>query len=403
MALVEKLAPTGYRNFRRGPSGSAVPLARRNFVANGHRLVRSLAGIAFAALLMMVELGLKTGFVESSLSVLRRLDGDIMLISSAKYQFVSPAPFSRRQLHAARGVGGVAHVRPLYVQRGVWKNPQDLKITSVMVFAFDPDQPVFLIPEINAHLDALRQPDTIMVDRRAREAVGIASEGTETELDRRKVTVVGTFSLGPDFFSDGNVIMSDRNFFKSFAIGSGDSAELPDVEIGVVKVLPGYEVPDVQRAIAATMPENVALLTKSELIAKEAQFHDEVTAVGPMFWIGTLIGFAVGMLISYQILFSELSDQLSQYATLKAMGYQNGYLVKVVLQQAVFYALLGYIPAWLLGNVVFYIVGEMALMPMRMSFSLTAISLGLTVVMCIISAMIAVRRVIAADPAELFR
>jgi len=403
MALVEKLATTGYRIFRRGLSGSAVPLARRNFVANRRRLVRSLTGIAFAALLMMVELGIKTGFVESSLSILRRLDSDIMLISSAKYQFISPAPFSRRQLHDARAVSGVASVRPLYVQRGIWKNPQDLKLNTVMVFAFDPDQPVFLIPEINAHLDALRRPDTIMVDRRAREAVGIANEGTETELSRRKVTVVGTFWLGPDFFSMGNVIMSDRDFFKFFGAGSADTAELPDVEIGVVKVLPGYELPDVQHAIAATMPENVAVLTKSELIAKEAQFHDEVTAVGPLFWVGTLIGFAVGMLISYQILFSELSDQLSQYATLKAMGYQNGYLVKMVLQQAVFYALLGYIPAWLLSNVVFYIVGDMALMPMRMSFSLTAISLGLTVVMCIISAMIAVRRVIAADPAELFR
>jgi hypothetical protein len=85
MALVEKLAPTGYRIFRRGLSGSAVPLARRNFVANGRRLMRSLAGIAVAALLMMVELGLKTGFVESSLSILRSLHGDIMLITSAKY------------------------------------------------------------------------------------------------------------------------------------------------------------------------------------------------------------------------------------------------------------------------------------------------------------------------------
>jgi putative ABC transport system permease protein len=122
-----------------------------------------------------------------------------------------------------------------------------------------------------------------------------------------------------------------------------------------------------------------------------------------LFWIGTLVGFAVGMLISYQILFSELSDQLSQYATLKAMGYQNRYLVKVVLEQAVLYALLGYIPAWLLAHVVFYIIGEMALMPMSVSFSLTAISLGLTVLMCVGSALIAVRRVIAADPAELFR
>jgi putative ABC transport system permease protein len=403
MALVEKIATTGYRIVRTGMSGSAVPLARRNFVANGRRLVRSLAGIAFAALLMMVELGLQSGFVESSLAILRRLDGELMLMSSAKYQFVNPEPFNRRQLYAARGVSGVASVRPLYIQRGTWKNPKDLKLTLVMVFAFDPDQPVFLFPEINAHLDALRQPDTIMVDRRAREAVGSVSEGTETELSRRKVTVVGTFQLGPDFFSDGNVIMSDRNFFKFFGAGSADPAELPDVEIGVVKVLPGYAVSDVQRAIAATMPENVELLTKSELIAREAQFHDELTAVGPMFWIGTVVGFAVGMLISYQILFSELSDQTSQYATLKAMGYENRYLVKVVLQQAVFYALLGYIPAWLLSHVVFHMISEMALMPMSVSFSLTAISLGLTVVMCVASAIIAVRRVIAADPAELFR
>src|SRR5437588_3830067 len=152
MALVENIAATGYRIFRTGLSGSAVPLARRNFVANGRRLVRSLAGIAFAALLMMVEIGLQSGFVESSLAFMRRLDGELMLISSAKYQFVNPEPFSRRQLHAARGVSGVASVRPLYIQRGTWKNPQDLKLTLVMVFAFDPDQPVFLFPEINAYL-----------------------------------------------------------------------------------------------------------------------------------------------------------------------------------------------------------------------------------------------------------
>ncbi len=400
MALVEKLAPIHRQFFRTALSWPAVPLARRNFIANGRRLARSLAGIAFAALLMMVELGLKNGFVESALLTVRRLDGDIMLISSAKYQFISTAPFSRRQLHEARGVRGVASARPFYVQRGLWKNPQDLKLTSVMVFAFDPDQPVLLVPEINARLDALRQPDTIMVDRRAREAIGIVDEGTETELSRRKVKVVGTFWIGPDFFSDGTVIMSDRNFFNFFVGGS--SAE-PPVEIGVVKVLPGSDVREVKRAIAAAMPENVVVLTKPELIEKEAQFHSDITAVGPVFGVGTLVGFAVGMLISYQILFSELSDQLSQYATLKAMGYQNGYLVKVVLQQAVFYALLGYIPAWLLSYLVFYIIGEMALMPMSMSSSLTAISLSLTVAMCIISAMLAVRRVIAADPAELFR
>ena len=135
MALVEKLLPIGHRIFRTRLGAPAVPLARRNFVANGRRLARSLAGIGFAALLMMVELGLQSGFVESSLALLRRLDGELMLMSSAKYQFVNPEPFSRRQLYAARGVSGVASVRPFYVQRTSWKNPQDLKLTLVMVFA----------------------------------------------------------------------------------------------------------------------------------------------------------------------------------------------------------------------------------------------------------------------------
>src|SRR5262249_16304656 len=175
------------------------------------------------------------------------------------------------------------------------------------------------------------------------------------------------------------------------------------VEIGVLKVLPGHEVPSVQRAIASIMPDYVVVLSKPELIEREADFNRSITAVGPVFGVGTIVGFAVGMLISYQILFSEISDQLPQYATLKVMGYQNSYMVKVVLQQAASYALLGYVPAWLLSCVVFYIMGGQALIPMDMSFLLTAISLGLTVVMCIASAMIAVRRVILADPAELFR
>src|SRR4051794_32524120 len=128
MTLVEsspRQAP-GFSGWAR--AGRRVPLARRNLLATWRRHARSLAGIAFAALLMMVEVGLDTGFVESSLATMRRLNGEIMVISTAKYQFDSPAPFPRRQLYEARGVAGVASARPLYVQRGLWKNPQDQKL-----------------------------------------------------------------------------------------------------------------------------------------------------------------------------------------------------------------------------------------------------------------------------------
>ena len=404
MELIEKLATVRLSSPRDGRGAlSTVPLARRNFLGHGRRLIRSLAGIAFAAVLMMVEIGFYISFIESNLLPIEDLDGEIMVISSTKYEFDRPLPFSRRQLYEARAVPGVASVRPLYIKKAIWKNPQNLKLFDVQVFAFDPDQPVFLMPEINAYLDALRRPDTVIVDRRARKEVGTASAGTETELSRQNIRVAGTFQVGPNFFSNGTVLMSDRNYFKLFGILSLNPADLPDVDVGVVKLLPGQKVPDVKRALTAAMPPNVITLSKSELIENERKFLTEVTAVGPVFGVGTLVGFAVGMLISYQILFSELFDQLPQYATLTAMGYQNSYLLKIVLQQAALYALAGYVPAWLVCFVIFKLMGDIALIPMTMSLGLTAISLALTLGMCIGAALIAARRVIAADPAELLR
>jgi putative ABC transport system permease protein len=383
---------------------STVPLARRNLLASKRRLASSVAGIAFAVLLMMVELGFRNAFIDSMLLAIRQLDGDIMLVGSAKYQFDRNAPFSRRKLYEARAVPGVATARPLYAEQkaSIWKNPQDQRLFAVQVFAFDPEQPVFLLPEIAAKLDALRQPDTVMVDSRGRSNLGDASAGTETELTRQNIRVVGTFSLGPSFFIDGTVIMSDRNFLKLLGGSGPNRTDLPDVEIGVVKVLPGFAVANVQRALRVAMQPNVTVLTKAELIKQEAQFHAQVSPVGPIFGVGTLVGFAVGVMICYQILFSELSDQLPQYATLKAMGYHNGFLVKVVLQQAAFYALVGYVPAWILCYLLFWLIGESVLLPMEVSIGLTAVSFALTLAMCVGAALIAVRRVIAADPAELF-
>jgi putative ABC transport system permease protein len=404
MALHSTFGKLGRRSVRVRANFSTVPLAWRNLLADKRRLSRSVIGIAFAVLIMLMELGFRSGFVESMLLVIRQLDGELMLVSSTKYQFDRRTPFSRRQLSEARAVPGVATVRPLYAEwkTAAWKNPQDRDLLAVQVLAFDPDQPVFLLREISAKLRELRQPDTVMVDRRARRELGDGSTGTGTELARRNVRVVGTFSLGPDFFSDGTVITSDRNFLKLFGASGPNPPDLPRIEVGVIKVLPGSQVEDVQRALRAAMPANVAVLTKAELIDQEAQFHSQVSPAGPIFGVGTLVGFAVGMMISYQILFSELADQLPQYATLKAMGYRNGFLVKVVMQQAVFYGLLGYALAWMLCYLLFRIISEIVLLPMGMSTGLTLTCLGLTIGMCAGSALIAVRRVIAADPAEVF-
>ncbi len=382
----------------------AVPLARRNLLADKRRLVRSISGVAFAALLMMVELGFRNAFIDSMLLAVRQLDADILLIGKMKYEFGRDAPFPRRQLYQARALPGVASARPLYAERtaSLWKNPQTHQTYTVQVFAFDPDEPIFLLPEINANLSALRRPDTLMADRRARSFIGQAVSGTETELARRNIQVVGTFSLGPNFFADGTVIMSDRNF-ASLLTGKGTGeTQLPEVEVGVVKVRPGYDVPTVQRMLQAAMADDVSVLTKAELLDREAGFHAQVSSVGPIFGVGVLVGFAVGMMISYQIIFADLTDQLPQYATMKAMGYHDSTLIRIVLQQATLYAIAGYIPAWILCGLIFRGLDAVALLPMEMSAGLTAISFSLTALMCVASALVAARRVIAADPAEVF-
>lgn len=387
-----------------GGAAATVPLAWRNLVADKSRLLRSICGISFAVLLMMIQLGFRSAFLDSALEIIHQIDGDIFITSSTKFHFGLKDPFSYRQLYAARAVEGVTWVRPIYGEwmASAWKNPRTQKIHNVQVLAFDPLQPVFLFPEVTRNLEALRQPDTAMLDRGSRHFIGTAEDGVITELARRQIRVIGEFSLGPDFITDGTVIMSDWNFRKFFPPPQSLPTDLSAVEFGVVKVRHGHRVVDVQNALKQALPTGIEVRTRAELVALEVAFQNDVSPVGPIFMLGTLIGFIVGLMISYQILYTELSDQAAQYATLKAMGYENGYLVRVVLTQSAFYGIVGFLPAWAAGMVVFKVIGEKALLPMHLSPGMALGTITLTVGMCLLAGALAVRRVIDTDPAEIF-
>jgi putative ABC transport system permease protein len=405
-ALIDRVsvATRDTLTFRTGQSAGEVPLAWRNIMADRRRLLRSTSGIMFAALLMLLQLGFRGAFLDSALQIIHQIDGDIFLTSATKFRFGRKDPFSFRELYAARAVEGVETARPVYAEWTIslWKNPQTKKTYNVQVLAFDPEQPVFLFPEVTAHLQDLRQPDTALSDRRARRFHGFARAGTVTELSHREVRIVGDFSLGPDFTTDGTVIMSDRNFMKFFAPHKLAEDELPDVEFGIVKVRPGYSVEQVQHNLQQALPTGIAVRTKAEQLQLETAFQNSVSPVGPIFLLGTAIGFVVGMMISYQILYTDISDQMPQYATLKAIGYENAYLVRVVLTQAAFYALCGFVPACAIGAFLYYLIGEIALLPLHMTVGIALGTFGLTLTMCMVSGILAVRRVLAADPAEVF-
>jgi len=378
-----------------------VPLAWRNLVASKPRLLRSAGGIGFAVLLMLMQLGFDQAFFDASLDIVRRIDGDLILQKASKYRFVTRDPFPARDLDLARNINGVASARPLYADWVdlFWKNPTNGKSFLVRGFAFNPDEPVLEFPEVGAQLARLKADDTVLVDRRARRFLGMDGRAAETEINGIKVRLVGNFALGPDFQSDGTVMMNDRTFAKLLRASAGNP---PEIEAGVVKLAAGADAKSVAAALRAALPPTLAVMTKDELVEQERDFQAKVSSAGPIFAMGTLVGFVVGMLISYQITYTDLSDQLPQYATLKAMGYRTRYLLGVVLEQAAMNAVAGWLPAWLLGLLLFYVVGELALLPLRMTLALTVLSLGLTLGMCLVSALIAVRRVVTADPAEVF-
>ncbi len=394
---------TEAQTIARGGGGRRVPLALRNLLSNKRRLVRSSAGIGFAVLLMLVQLGFERGFFESSLAMVRQLDADLVILSKTKYQFHSRDPFVPSALDLVRNVAGVASLTPLYATWTdfSWKDPRSASVYMVQAFGFDPDHPPFLLPEVKTEAALLKPDDSVIVDRRAREFVGMASGSGDTEINGQKVHIAGSFALGPDFMSDGTVMMSAATFARLLPGNRGGVATLP-VEFGIVKIAAGQDPARVEQALQAALPAGLRVMSKEELVEYERKFQADLSSAGPIFLMGTIVGFVVGLLISYQIIFTDLSDQLPQYATLKGMGYGNFYLVRVVIGQAALSALAGYVPAWLLCLLVYRVIGEIALLPLHMTLSLTLLSFGLTLGMCILSALLAIRRVIRADPAEVF-
>jgi putative ABC transport system permease protein len=384
-----------------GRRSGPVPLAWRNLVANKPRLLRSSGGIGFAVLLMLMQLGFEQAFFNASLELIRLFHGTLFVEQASKYRFATRDPFAPTVLGAARAVPGGAGVWPLYADWHdvFWKNPVDGKNSLVRVLAFDPEHPVLRLPGLEGDLAALRDPDTVFVDRRARRFLGMDKNASTAALNGHLVRIIGSFALGPDFENDGTVVVSSETFGKLLPNPAGGP---PPVELGVVTLAAGKNPPTVQKALAAALPAGIAVLTKPQLVELERKFQADVSSAGPIFWMGTLVGFIVGMLISYQIIYTDLSDQLPQYATMKAMGYATRYLVRVVLEQATLSALAGWVPAFLVSLVLFRIIGAIALLPLAMSVRLAVLSLALTVGMCLISAVLAVRRVIAADPAEVF-
>lgn len=363
------------------------------------RLAVSVAGICFAVLLMFMELGFLNGLLDSETLLAENLDADLILINKKKAYAYALEPFPEERLVTARAVEGVERVTGLYMQWISLKNPRDKKIHDIMVLAFDTASPALLIPETIARGRDLKYPNTALFDRTSRKEVyGLLPPGTAVEVQNRGFRIIGDFALYPNFSTDGHILMDRDNLAGAW----GDAGILDSVEFGLAGLSPGADPLKVKADLAARLPHDMQVMTKTEMVTRIKDKWKEDQPVVAVFGLGLLVGVAIGMIICYQILFTDISDHGAEYATLKAMGYTNGFLIRTVAAQGVFLALISFGPG-LLASFAFYNLLQLLT---GIWMTVTVYRAGgifvLTLFMCVISAFLAARKVIRMDPAEVF-
>ncbi|MEO0853223.1 MAG: DevC protein, partial [Cyanobacteria bacterium J06648_11] len=188
-----------------------TPLAWFNLTYERRRLITAIAGVAFAVLLMFMFVGFKNALYDSQVQLLKLFNAEVVLVSTLKDNMIVPEQFARRRLYQARAFEGVEDVYPFYIRTADWKNPATGDVRPLRVLAFNANDPVLNLPEIWEQREQLRGYNTALMDLRSRPEIGEPEVGIETELSKRQIRVVGTFTLGTDFASgNGNLILSDR-------------------------------------------------------------------------------------------------------------------------------------------------------------------------------------------------
>ena len=380
-----------------------IPLAWLLLSRQPLRLLVAIAGISFAGILMFMQLGFRDGLFDASVTVHRMLDADLVLISPRSKSSISMSGFPKRRLIQALAQNDVLSVAPVNLNYLLWRNPENLKTRSILALGFNPEDSLLIDNEFQTKAESLKNPGRVLFDTLSRPEFGpieewyITGKNVETEVAGKRVKVEGLVELGPSFGADGNLITSRETFLRLLPSNPKGS-----IEIGLIKLSDKSDHQFIKNILNKSLPNDVRVLTKKEFIDFEKNYWRDSTAIGFIFSLGALMGFVVGCVVVYQILYSDVSDHLPEYATLMAMGYRLKTLLFVVAREGFLLALFGYLPAYISGQILYAVIRDSTKLPISMDASKSVLIFVLILVMCMGSAAIAMRKLVDADPAEIF-
>ncbi|MEA5528889.1 ABC transporter permease DevC [Dolichospermum sp. UHCC 0684] len=386
-----------------------IPLPWLQLIKQKVRFFVALAGIAFISVLMFMQIGFQDALYSSATQVHKHLRGDLFLISSQYKSLTSTQSFPRSRLYQILGFNGIESVEPLYVQFAKLKNPINGRKYPIYILGFDPVKSIFTLPEVDQDFQLLKIPDQVFFDRAARPEFGPIAEYFQKNQPigmeifsylgtiGYKVKVSGLFTLGPSFGVDGNLIVSSSTFFKIFPEHRSNQ-----IDIGLIHLKPNVNPQTILTTLSNSLPKDVTVMTRQEFIDFEKSYWTLRTPIGFVFNLMVMMGFVVGVIVVYQILYSNISTHFVQFATLKAMGFRNKYLLNVVFQQAIILAVLGFIPGFAISLGLYDIAKDATKLPIVMDLSKGLLVFTSVIIMCLTSGFFSTNKLRKVDPAEIF-
>ncbi|MBE8991178.1 ABC transporter permease DevC [Nostoc sp. LEGE 12450] len=388
-----------------------IPLAWLQLAQNKVRFLAAVAGITFIVILMFTQLGFQDALYSSAIRVHHSLQGDLFLVSSQYKSLTSNQSFSRTRLYQALGFNGVKSISPMYLGFAKFKNPVNGEKYSIYLIGVEPGRIALNLPEFESNLDKIKIPDMVLFDQKSRSEFGPIAEKFKSENTEQiveifafnavkgyRVKIGGLFSLGPSFGVDGNLIVSDSTFLRIFQ--NNRTSEM--IDVGVIILDSGVDPQKVLTNLQNNLGNDVLIFTKQEFQDFEKKYWATRTPIGFIFNLMLVMCFSIGIVIVYQILYSNISTQITAYATLKAIGYTNEYLLNVVFKQALILAVLGYIPGFIISSSIYTFTAKTTNLPMRMSLNNILIILISTILMSTVSGLLAMNKLRSADPADIF-
>jgi putative ABC transport system permease protein len=370
-------------------------LAQRNLFHDRVRLAVTLTGIVFAVVLIVVQIGLFLGFTRATSGLIDNSRADIWITSERVPYLEQATPFSERKLAQVRATAGVARAEKFIARFSQWKRP-DGRQEGVFIAGFHPDSDLGAPWNLVAgRAEDVKAADAVIVDKLYFGKLGVTHLDQVFEINGRRARVAGFTEGIRSFTTSPYVFTSFKNALNYTSLAEDRTHFI------LVRAAPGADVRALQRELQSRL-RDVDVHTTGEFSRMTTFYWMFTTGAGIAVLLAALLGLVVGVVVVAQTIYATTMDHLREFGTLKAMGASNRYIYRVIFQQALVSAVIGYA----LGMVVSAFVvrgsregGAAILVP----WELVVTMFFLTLVMCTVAAVVSINKVTRLDPAMVFK